>query len=170
MQLTQRQASDDACGLTTRRPARSKPRNVDAGGLRLPERCTIKLCMRTQPRVIAALELMLIFPAALFMTALVVRRLRPLQYEPAHTAQRIVMWYSGQMWTLWVLLLALPCAVLVTGCATLLRGWNRDAELRNPAPLSPFAIRAHPATLFIAATTLAAAGILAIVVLHMAAN
>jgi len=31
------------------------------------------------------------------------------------------MWYSGRIWTLWILLFALPFAVLVTGCVTLLR-------------------------------------------------
>jgi hypothetical protein len=121
-------------------------------------------------RLIAATELVLIFPAALFMAALVVRNLGPLQYEPAHTAQGIVMWYSGQMWTLWALLLALPFAVLVTGCATLLRGWRRDVELPSAARQSLAVIRAHPATFFVAATTLTAAGILVIVVLHMLAN
>jgi hypothetical protein len=126
--------------------------------------------MRSTTRLIAALELLLIFPAALFMTALVVRELRPLPYEPAHTAQWIVMWYSGKMWTLWVLLLALPFAVLVTGCATLLRDWNRAVALQNTARPSLAAIRAHPATLTVAATTLAAAVILVIVVLHMLAN
>lgn len=126
--------------------------------------------MRTLTRVIAALELVLIFPAALFMIALVVRNLGPLQYEPAQTAQRIVMWYSTQMWTLWVLLLALPFAVLVTGCGTLLRDWSRDVKLPNTARQSRAVIRAHPETLFVAATTLAAAGILVIVVLHMLAN
>src|SRR5258708_12002912 len=80
--------------------------------------------MRT--RIIAAMELALIFPAALFMTALVVRSLSPLPYEPAHTAQQLVMWYAGRMWTLWVLLLALPFTVLVTGCATLRYNWNRE--------------------------------------------
>ena len=74
------------------------------------------------------------------------------------------------MWTLWVLLLALPFAVLVTGCATLLRDWNRDVELPSSARQSLAVIRAHPATLFVAATTLTAAGILVIVVLHMLAN
>ena len=44
--------------------------------------------MVTIRRAIAAMELLLIFPAALFMAALVVRRLQPLQYEPAHAAQR----------------------------------------------------------------------------------
>jgi hypothetical protein len=62
--------------------------------------------MRT--RIIAVLELVLIFPAALFMTALMLRNLQPLQYEPARSAQQLVMWYAGRMWTLWVLLLGLP--------------------------------------------------------------
>jgi hypothetical protein len=139
--------------------------------------------MRSITRLLAALELLLIFPAALFMTALVVRELRPLPYEPAHTAQWIVMWYAGRMWTLWVLLLALPFAVLVTGCVTLLRGLapsppvrvnsmteNRAVESPNTARQSLAMIRTHPATLTIAATTLAAAVILVIVALHMLAN
>jgi len=124
--------------------------------------------MRT--RVIAAVELVLIFPAALFMTSLVVRNLQPLQYEPAHTAQQLIMWYAGRMWTLWVLLLLLPFTVLVTGCATLLRSWNRDIELPHAARQSLAVVPAHLALLFIAATTLTAGGILAIVVLHMLAN
>jgi hypothetical protein len=124
--------------------------------------------MRT--RVIATIQLVLIFPAALFMTALVLRSLQPLQYEPAHSAQQLIMWYAGRMWTLWVLLLALPLAVLATGCATLLGSWNRDTALMQTVRQSLAEIRAHVATLFVAATTLAAAGILAIVVLHMLAN
>ena len=124
--------------------------------------------MRT--RTIAAIELALIFPAALFMTALVVRNLQPLQYEPAHAAQQLVMWCAGRIWTLWLLLLALPLTVLVTGCATLLHRWTRDMELRQTARQSFAATRAHLATLLVAATTLTAGGILAIVVLHMLAN
>ena len=92
--------------------------------------------MRKLTSVIAALELVLILPAALFMTALVVRELETLPYVPAHTAQRIVLWYSGHAWTLWVLLLALPLAVLVIGCTTLARGWNGDGELPHTAAMS----------------------------------
>jgi transposase len=66
--------------------------------------------MRT--RVIAVMELVLIFPAVLFMTALVLRNFQPLQYEPARSAQQLVMWYAGRMWTLWFLLLGLPLIVL----------------------------------------------------------
>jgi hypothetical protein len=124
--------------------------------------------MRT--RIIAVVELVLIFPAALFMTALVLRELQPLQYEPAHSAQQLVMWYVGRVWTLWVLLLGLPFTVLVSGCAALLYSWNRDIVLPLTARQSLAMIRAHLATLFIAATTLIAGVILAIVVLHVLAN
>jgi len=126
--------------------------------------------MRTLTRVIAGVEIALICPAALFMTALVVRTLQPSHDEPAHIAQQIVMWYSVRMWTLWLLLLALPVAVLVTGCATLLRNWNRDVVQPQTVRRSLALIRDPLATLFVAATTLTAAGILAIVVLHMLAN
>ena len=118
-------------------------------------------------RTIAATELLLILPAALFMTALFVRNLQPLQYEPAHTAQRIVMWYAVRPRVgLWVFLMALPFAVLVTGCATLLRSWNHDVELRQAARQALAAMRPHLATLIIAAATLAAGGVLAIVAVH----
>ena len=58
-------------------------------------------------RFVAAMELALIFPAALFMTAVLVAAGDAPQYDLARIAQRIVMWYSARMWTLWLLLLAL---------------------------------------------------------------
>ena len=121
-------------------------------------------------RLLATAELLLISPAALFMSAIVIRRLQPLQYELAQSAQHLVMWYAGRIWTLWVFLLVLPLIALVTGCATLLYGWNHDSALSHTVRQSLGLIRTHLATLFIAATTLAAAGILAIVALHMLAN
>ncbi len=123
--------------------------------------------MRT--RAIAVIEVLLLSPAALFMAALVLRNL-PLQYQLAHGAQELVMWYAGRVWTLWVLLLALPLTVLVTGCATLAHSWNREIALPDGARQLPGIARAHFATLLVALTTLAAAVILAIVVLHMLAN
>jgi hypothetical protein len=121
-------------------------------------------------RTIAATQLLLVSPAALFMTALLVRHVRPVQYEPAHTAQRIVMWYAGRDWTLWVLLISLPLAVLVIGCGHLLRSWNEDVETRQAVRQPLAAIHAPPATLLIATATLIAGGILAVVALHMLAN
>jgi hypothetical protein len=87
-----------------------------------------------------------------------------------YTAQRIVMWYAGRMWTLWVLLLALPFTGLVTGCGTRLREWNRDLELPTPPRQSLAVLRAHPTRLVVAGTTLTAVSILVIVALHMLAN
>jgi len=123
-----------------------------------------------QTRLIAAAQLVLLFPAALFMAALVVRELRPLQYEPAHSAQQLVMWYAARMWTLWVLLLALPMMVLISGGGTLLRNWNRDAAVTQNVRQALAAVRGRLSTIFVAVETLAAAGILVIVVLHMMAN
>ena len=109
--------------------------------------------MRT--RIITALALALILPASLFMLALVVRNFTPLPLKVTSTAQQIVAWYAARMWTLWVFLLALPITVLVSGAATL-RYKNRDLQ--------------HTWRGLLGAITLAAGGILAIVVLHMLAN
>ncbi|HTZ97539.1 MAG TPA: hypothetical protein VMB18_14150 [Terriglobales bacterium] len=124
--------------------------------------------MKTLKRTLAAAELVLIFPAGLFMTALFVRNVQPEQYQPAHAAAQIVTWYAkGPVWlTLWTLMMALPFAVLVIGGATLVRNWRRDAELRRAAWEMLSLIRGNLATLVIAVATLASAGILGIVALH----
>jgi hypothetical protein len=57
--------------------------------------------------------------------------------------------------------------VLVTGCATLLRSWNAEVELRQAARQTLAALRAHLATVLIAGATLTAGGVLAIVALHL---
>jgi hypothetical protein len=126
--------------------------------------------MNTSKRVIAAAQLLLISPAVLFMGALVVRSLQPLQNEPAHTAQRIVMWYAGRQWTLWVLLIALPFAVLVTGCTTWARNWSETMQFSRAAQPTLAAIHTHRALLLVVATTLTAGTVLAIVAIHMLAN
>jgi hypothetical protein len=121
-------------------------------------------------RALAAAQLLLMFPAILFMGALVVRQLSPLQHEPAHTAHRLVMWYAGRMWTLWALLITLPLVVLVTGCVTLLRSWSNVPELPYRAQQGLAAIYADRPMLCIAMMTLTAGVVLAIVAMHMAAN
>lgn len=126
--------------------------------------------MDADRRIIAATELALIFPAALFLTAVVARHLQPLQYEPAHTAQAIVTWYSVQYWTLWVLLIGLPFAALLTGCVTLLQNANSGTERQQAARQPSAAIGTHLPTRIIAAATLAAGLILVVVALHMLAS
>ena len=121
-------------------------------------------------RIIAFLELVLILPAVLFMTALVLRNLEPLQYEPSRSAQRLVTWYAERMWTLWFLLLGLPLIVLASGCAELLRSYKRGIFRPFASQKLLSMARTHLSFLFIAATTLFAGIILAIVVLHVLAN
>ena len=124
--------------------------------------------MKTIQRSIAALELLLIFPGVLFMTALFARNVQPPKYEPAHTAQRIVDWYAAQPHIgLWLLLIALPLEVLVTGSLALARNWRYDASLREAAQSTFTALSSHLAAFLVAAATLTAACILAIVALHV---
>jgi len=124
--------------------------------------------MKIVRRSLAAAELLLIFPAVLFMTALFVRNLQPEQYEPARTAQRIVTWYATQPphFGLWVLLMALPFTVFVTGCIALMVAW-RNAALRQAVDQVMTAVRTHLATLLVALATVTAASVLAIVALHV---
>jgi hypothetical protein len=124
--------------------------------------------MNTIQRAIATIELLLVLPAALFMTALFVRNLQPAPYEPAETGRRLVEWFSARpLLGLDVFLIALPLAAFVIGGATVLRSWRSDAELRRAALRTLGAVRSHLATLLIAGATLAAGCILAIVALHV---
>ena len=117
---------------------------------------------------LAAMDLLIVLPAALFMTALLVRNIQPLQFEPAHTAQQIVNWYAASPRIgLWLLLMALPLIVLVTGCVTLRLRWNAESELRLAAGQSLTTLVTHLSTVLIAASTLAAGGFRNIVALHV---
>ncbi len=122
---------------------------------------------RMTRRSLAAAELVLVFPAALFMTALFVRNLQPQQYEPAHSAQRIVEWYAARPHAgLWVLMIALPLVVMMAGAVALARSWH-DETLRTAVRETIGHLRTRCATFLIFVATAAAAGILALVALHV---
>ncbi len=87
-----------------------------------------------------------------------------MQAEPAHTAQRIIMWYSARIWTLWVLLTLLPLAVLSIGGIALLGQSGPE-----PPPLFG-AIRSNRTMMLVAALTLVSALILLIVGAHVLMN
>lgn len=119
-------------------------------------------------RLLAALELLLIFPASLFMAALFMRDVQPPAYEPAHTAQRLIDWFASHTFlALDLFLIALPFTALLIGSTVVLRSWRSDAQLRNAALQTAAIVRAHLASLLIAAATLVAASILGIVALHV---
>ena len=119
--------------------------------------------MNTIKRAIATIELLLVFPAALFLTALFLREVQPL----AQTG-RLVDWFSHHMVLgLYIFLIGMPLAAFVGGGATVLRNWRRDAELRQAVLRTLAVVRPHLALLLIAGATLMSGGILAIVALHM---
>ena len=114
-------------------------------------------------RTLAIIELLLVFPAALFMVALFLREVQPL----AQTG-RLVEWFSHHVVLgLYVFLIAMPLAAFVLGGVSVLRSWRSDAEFRR-ARLEIFTTaRAHIAPLLIAGATLMAGGILALVAMHL---
>jgi hypothetical protein len=103
--------------------------------------------------IATVLDFVLLSPAVLFMAALIARNL-PL-HEMAANAQHIVLWYAARLWTLWVLLLALPFVVLTTGSVALSRDWTE-------MPNAPHQL--------LMGLTFTAAGILVVVIFHMLAN
>ncbi len=119
-------------------------------------------------RAIAAAHLLLIFPAVLFLVSVIVQHLKVLQ--PAPTAQHIVMWYAERMWTLWILLLALPLSVLISGCISLLRDWSGSTHAASVSDKSLDTLHLAGTKTAIAVTTATAAVIVGVVILHMLAN
>jgi hypothetical protein len=109
--------------------------------------------MKIFTRAVAALQLALILPAVVFLTAILVAMGNAPQYDLAHVSQHIVLWYSARMWTLWFLLLGLPFTVLVLGCLTLLGNWKHDVEMLGVARPSLVMIQAPMATFVVAGTT-----------------
>ena len=124
--------------------------------------------MKTSKPLLAAAETILILPALLFMVSLFMRNVQPQQYEPAHTAHRIVDWYAARPnLGLSLFLIALPLGVLFTGAFTLFRSWKSDDQLRRDVLQVVDSVRAHFATAVVAVATVTAGGILAIVALHV---
>jgi ABC-type Fe3+ transport system permease subunit len=124
--------------------------------------------MHAMRRAVAATELLLVFPCAVFMTALFVRNLSPKEHDLARSAQRVVMWYARDPHVgLWIYLITLPLAVVVIGSATLLYNWSTDGELRQAGRQTLAAVRAHFASFLIAGATLFACGSLAAIAVHV---
>jgi hypothetical protein len=125
------------------------------------------LSMNAQKRYVAIMEVLLILPAALFMAALVLRQLTASSLGVA--AQLTVMWYAERQWTLWLLLVTLPLAVVVAGCATLLHVWKYEHS-RTGLQQTVAAVLTDGTSMLIAVLTIVAAIFLAVVGLHILAN
>jgi hypothetical protein len=124
--------------------------------------------MKILRRSLAALEVALLIPAALFMTALFLRSIQPTQFQPSHASQQIVDWFAARPHLgLWVLLIALPMMVVAIGLSWLARAWRNDAVLRDSARRLLIISRSQASALIVFVATSAAMTILAIVALHV---
>jgi hypothetical protein len=126
--------------------------------------------MNKSRRIVAGVEALLLAPAAVFMTALLVRELEPPAQQAALYARSIVAWYAGRQWTLWVLLVALPVASLAAGCATLF-AYSRERRGSQRAEAKGAGASAGRRGIWlVAAMTLVAALVLVVVGVHVLAN
>jgi hypothetical protein len=119
-------------------------------------------------RSIATLELLLILPASLFMLSLFLRNVQPTPYQPAEAARHIVDWFTVRPRIgLQLFLISFPFVAFILGASTILRTWRTDAQLRKLASETLASFRAQASFLLIAAATIIAGSILAIVALHL---
>ena len=124
--------------------------------------------MATPKRLLAATEILLVLPAAVFLLSIAVRSTASIALGPARTAERIVQWYLalGTPIALWGLLMAAPLAALMVGSAALVRHWTQAT-----APQASLAsLLADRSTLIVASATVTAAIVLVIVGLHVLAD
>ncbi len=82
------------------------------------------------------IQFLLLAPALLFLISLLLRTLPPSGSVIPQTAQRVVTWYSGKLWTLWILLASMPLIALVLGGMALLSSWQERADRCSPRSTS----------------------------------
>jgi hypothetical protein len=123
--------------------------------------------MTSRRRSLAALELTLIAPAVVFLTAIFARNLSPVRVEPAASAQRIVAWFVTQKQLGLALISLLPLAVLVSGGLLLWRSWNRDGGFRDAVRQTVAAWQGNREEFLIALATVVAIPILVAVAIHV---
>ena len=119
--------------------------------------------MRAVYRALAAIELLLLLPAIVFFGALFLRAV-----QPVIGTGRVVSWYAHHVVLgLYVALVAMPVAALITGSAVMWRSWRIEGEFRRRALQVFTAVRGNVESLLIAASTLMAGAILALVAMHL---
>jgi hypothetical protein len=118
--------------------------------------------------VFAALEWLLMLPAAVFLSAAAFRGLQPVQHEPARTCAAIVAWTVAHVSRLGaaILFLGMPGVVVLAGGGTLLRIWRADATLRQDSAMTFAILRRHLTVGLLTAAVLLAGAVLAAVVVH----
>ena len=120
-------------------------------------------------RLIALVEWLLIVPASALLMIAALRLLQPAQYEPAHTSWLILNWTTSHIsrFGAAILFLGMPGVVAIAGCATLLRSWSPDENLRNDAATLVAIVRRRGAVFVVMTATILAAAVLTLVVGHI---
>ncbi len=113
---------------------------------------------RSIRRIIPLVQVLLLIPSSLFMLSLFLRAVPPADSTVVQAAQQVVTWFSGRIWTLWILLAFLPLMALLLGGTTLV--FVRDGRADPTAEAFPL----------IAGLTLVAWVILVIVGVHVLMN
>jgi hypothetical protein len=81
--------------------------------------------MRTIRSFVPVAQVLLLAPAILFMTSLLIRDAAGGNSSLAHMANQVVMWYSGRLWTLRILLISLPSLAVILGGLVMIAAWEK---------------------------------------------
>lgn len=119
--------------------------------------------------IVAFTEWLMVSPAAVFITAAILRDLQPSQYEPARTSWVIFNWTITHISSngAAVLFMGLPTLAIILGCAILGRTWRNDEEFRSDVKGSLGFLRRYASVVFVMAATVLAGAILAFAVVHV---
>lgn len=119
--------------------------------------------------IVAFTEWLMVLPAAVFITAAILRDLQPGQYEPARTSWVIFNWTITHISSngAAVLFMGLPTLAIILGCAILGRTWRNDEEFRSDVKGSLGFLRRYASVVFVMAATVLAGAILAFAVVHV---
>lgn len=115
---------------------------------------------------------LMVLPAAIFLTAAILRLLQPVEYEPARMSWWIVEWTVCSVRGPWTTLLffGLPGLAAVAGGATLVRTWRRDERLRMDMASAAASLWRHRATVLLGGAVVVALGVMVLVVGHSVAH
>jgi hypothetical protein len=118
--------------------------------------------------VVAIFEWLMVLPATVFLAAATLRMLQPRQYEPARTSWIIFEWTATHIprFGAAILFVGMPGAVVIAGCAMLLRNWRQDEALRHDSAMMFDTLRRHLALGLLTAAVLLAGTILTAVAVH----
>lgn len=119
--------------------------------------------------MVAALQWLMVLPAAVFLGAAALRLLQPRQYQPARMSWALSEWAATHVSRLGagILFIGLPSLIVIAGCAALIGSWRGDPGLRQDAAAILAVLRRREAIAVLTTATLLAGVILVFVMAHV---